>query len=132
MLSVKHRKVVVWLGKLGELLGDLDENLDRLGRLVLFAEQHSAQETVLRVARVRGDQPVELRLRLGEVAAGRECAHLAEFVRVGRRHQRRDADGTGQRDPEQHGRESERSDARGNAVGGGALAARGSGIGHGS
>ena len=60
LLGVKHGKVVVGLGKLRVVLGELLEDADGFAAAVEFGEDHPTQEADLGVTRLRCEELVGL------------------------------------------------------------------------
>ena len=77
----QHRQVVVRLGQVGEILDQLVERVDRLGRALQLGQHHRTQKAHRRIARPLGDGFVGALHRHRGVAAAKQLLHIAEVLR---------------------------------------------------
>ena len=89
---VEHREIVVRLGKLGVILGELGEDVDRISRLVLLGEDQALEEPALRVLGLLREILIDTFERLRLLTLLEEFADVLELIGVhsaGRQQERR-------------------------------------------
>ena len=79
---IQHREVVVRFRQLGIVLGELGEDVDRLRRLVLVGEDQALEEAALCIARLGGEELVDLVERLRVLLLAQQGRGIGELVGV--------------------------------------------------
>ncbi len=85
LARVEHGQVVVGLGQLGVVLGQLDEGGRGVGALAAFGLDHALEKAHLRVARLGRQVLIGTCQRLGMLALAQQLADIAVVVGVGER-----------------------------------------------